>query len=56
MLIINGFYLGRDVSGYYVWNERKLKYLKSKSLDNAIKEAKDEIPRILKEQRKTTHK
>ncbi|MCL1671749.1 hypothetical protein [Elizabethkingia ursingii] len=50
MLISNGFYLGRDGSGYYIWNESKVKYLKSKSLDNAIKEARDEIPGILKEQ------
>ncbi|HFK5521154.1 TPA: hypothetical protein ACG0AP_003588 [Elizabethkingia anophelis] len=55
MLISSGFYLGRDGSGYYVWNESKVKYLKSKSLDNAVKEAKDEIPGILKEQSKTTH-
>lgn len=39
MKLKNGFYIGKDSSGYFIWNEKDLKRIKAEKLKEAIKEA-----------------
>ena len=39
MKLKNGYYLGRDSKGFFIWNEKDLKVLIAKDLQQAIKES-----------------